>query len=77
MGGTSYEKVQGALHGVGISVLGGALTTGEIVLPDCPPTFPSGTSSSCMCLRMRDMYVHLSVLQCVLVRVRVRGCAAP
>jgi len=33
MGGTSYEKVQGALHGVGISVLGGALTTGGAAVP--------------------------------------------
>ena len=50
---------------MGISVLGGALTTGEIVLPDCPPTFPSGTSLSCMCLRMR---AYARPLACVAVR---------
>lgn len=33
MGGTRYAKVQGALHGVGISVIGGALTTAGAAAP--------------------------------------------
>ena len=33
MGGSRYEKVQGALHGVGVSVIGGAVTTGGTSLP--------------------------------------------
>ena len=32
-GGTRYEKAQGALHGVGLSVVGGALTTFCAAIP--------------------------------------------
>ena len=31
--GNRYEKAQGALHGVGISVVGGAVTTAGAALP--------------------------------------------
>ena len=33
MGGNQFEKVQGALHGVGVSVIGGAVTTAGAALP--------------------------------------------
>ena len=33
MGGSRYEKVQGALHGVGVSVIGGAATTAGAAFP--------------------------------------------
>jgi len=35
MPGTRYEKVRGALHGVGLSVCGGGLTTGGAAIPLC------------------------------------------
>ena len=34
-GGTRYEKAQGALYGVGFSVVGGAVTTAGAALPLC------------------------------------------
>ena len=48
MGGTRYEKAQGALHGVGVSVIGGAVTTGGTALS----LHLICTSLSCMCLCM-------------------------
>ena len=67
--GNRYEKAQGALHGVGISVLGGALTTAGAALPLIfAPNFQFFHQA--LPLILRPIRIRPCVLLCVSVHQR-------